>query len=254
MTQIVNKDAVKGEGQGRIRRSLPVLGLLAAAASGYMSQSGGPGAVTLPLPATPVYAPEMIAQEATLLHFARAQGIGDAIRETGIAFPDPVNARLDEIRDIVQEGRTEETAYKVDMAYSAGYLDALEGGWDINRLDRYTETIFQVEKGILELSDQATLRWSSRLEEQNTAGLVSFAMAITVADFAHEPIWSGPINTEVEIGDLFFEVSSATRLMLAELHDAAYIPQPLLNVSDPAPLIEDPFGDLPAASVCAVEI
>jgi hypothetical protein len=254
MTQIVNKDAEAGEGRGRIRRALPALGLIAAAVSGYMSQSGGPGAVTLPVPAAPISGPEVIAQEVTLLHFARAQGIGDAIRETGVAFPDPINARLGEIRDIVQEGRTEVTAYKVDMAYSAGYLDGLEGSWDLNRLDRYTETIFQVEKGILELSDQATLRWSARLGDHDAAGLVSGAMAITVAGIAHEPIWTGPITAGTERGDLFFEVSAATRLMLAELHDAAYIPPPLLSVSDPAPVTQDPFQDLPVAGVCAVEI
>jgi len=255
MTHIMPKNESPPRGNGRIRRALPALGLIAAAISGYSSQSGGSEAVPIPEQVAQVVTVPMIAQEATLLHFARAQGIGDAIRETGIAFPEPINDRLGEIRAIVEEGRTEATAYRVDMAYSAGYLDALEGGWDLDRLDRYADSILRTEKGILELSDQATLRWSESIGREEGRALVTGTIALTVAQDPYEPIWTTSIADDPNRGSAFVEVSTAVRLLLDEMHEAAYVPaQPQNAVETSGPSVADPFDGLPPFSACGMEI
>ena len=254
MTHIALKNDATSRGNGRIRRALPALGLVAAAISGYTSQSGGSEAVPVPERVAQVVTVPMIAQEATLLHFARAQGIGDAIRETGIACPEPINDRLGEIRAIVEEGRTEATAYRVDMAYSAGYLDALEGGWDLDRLDRYAESILRTEKGILELADQATLRWSDRLGRDEGRSLVTGTIALTVAQDPYQPIWSGPIGDDPNRGAAFVEVSNEVRLMLDEMHEAAYVPAQPQNAVQTGTGVADPFDALPPFSACGMEI
>ncbi|PTX52647.1 hypothetical protein IQ03_03897 [Gemmobacter caeni] len=254
MTHIIPKNAPEPRGNGRIRRSLPALGLVAAAISGFTSQSGGSEPVPAPERVAAVVTVPMIVQEATLLHFARAQGIGDAIRETGIPFTDPINARLEEIREIVEEGRTEATAYRVDMAYSAGYLDALEGGWDLNRLENYTESIFRTERGILELSDQATLRWSEHLGLEEGRALVTGTIALTVAQDPYEPIWSGSVEEGPHRGAAFVEVSTSVRLILDEMHEAAYVPSLPRHELEARSETEDPFQGVPPFSACGMEI
>jgi hypothetical protein len=255
MTHIINKDLPPPQKSGRIRRALPALGLIAAAISGYTSQTSGAGtemAAPEQLP-TAVTAP-MIAQEATLLHFARAQGIGDAVRETGVPFPDQMNQKLSEVRQIVETGRTEGSAYRIDMAYSSGYLDALEGGWGISRLDQYVDAIFQTEKGILELADQATIRWSDDLGPEGGRELILGAMALTVVQDPYEVIWSGSITGDPQRMAASMEVSGAVRLLLDEMHEAAYVPEPVTGLTGVQAGIPDSFEDVPTTSTCTLEI
>lgn len=255
MTHLINKDLPSPQKSGRIRKALPALGLIAAAISGYTSQTGGvTPAVAAPEQVAAVVTAPMVAQEATLLHFARAQGVGDAIRETGIAFPDQMNQKLSEVREIVQTGRADGSEYRIDMAYSSGYLDALEGGWELDRLDQYVDAIFRTERGILELADQATIRWSGDLGLEGGRELVIGAMALTVARDPYEIIWSGSLEEDPQRGAAFMEVSGAVRLMLDEMHEAAYVPEPLPGMTEVRAQIADPFRDAAPTSTCALEI
>lgn len=224
MTHLVDKNAPERGGNGRIRRTLPALGLIAAAISGYNAQSGDAARIAEPERVALVVTPPMIAQEATLLHFARAQGVGDALRETAGPLPDPLDRSLQDAAALVEAGRTDLTAYRIDMAYSAGYLDGVEGGWGPERLDAYLNAAFRTEIGLLELADQATLRWAGTFGLEEGRALVTGAMAMTVMNDPVEPIWSGPVEEPPHRGAAFIEVSVLVREMLSALEEAAYLP------------------------------
>jgi hypothetical protein len=256
MTHISPNADQAPRGNGRIRKALPVLGLIATAISGLTSQSDGSQVTASPERTGSVVTVQMIAEEATLLHYARAQGVGDAIRETGIPFPDQMNEKLGTVRDLVNTARTESTGQLVDMAYSSGYLDALEGGWDLVRLERYVDTIYRTERGILELADQATLRWAGEIGLEDGRSLITGAIALTVSQDHYAPIWSGTIGEDPVRANAFVEVSGAVRRMLDAVHEAAYVPPPFPG---PGPDhagqdVTDPFRDATPSGVCAMEI
>ncbi len=254
MTHLVDKNAPGPSGNGRIRRALPALGLIAAAISGYNAQSGQTEPARPPEAVARVVTAPMIAQEATLLHFARAQGVGDALRETAGPLPAPLDRSLRDTAALVEAGRTDLTAYRIDMAYSSGYLDGVEGGWGHDRLDAYLNAAFRTEIGLLELADQATLRWADAFGLEGGRALVTGAMALTVAAGPFEPIWSGPISAGTDRGAAFVEVSSAVRGLLAELNEAAYLPPPPPTMVEIGCAIVAPTSDLPPSDVCAMEI
>lgn len=256
MTHISPNPDQAPRGNGRIRKALPVLGLIATAISGLTSQSDGSQVTASPERTGKVVTVQMIADEATLLHYARAQGVGDAIRETGIPFPDQMNEKLGTVRELVETARTGGAAYQIDMAYSSGYLDALGGGWDLGRLDRYVDTIFRTERGILELADQATLRWAGEFGLENGRALITGTIALTVSQDAYAPIRSGTIGEDPVRANAINEVSGAVRRMLEEVHEAAYVPPPFPG---PAPDhagqdVTDPFRDARPSGVCAMGI
>jgi len=254
MTHIAPKDTPTPRGNGRIRRALPLLGLIATAIGGLTFGSDGSQSLAAPETLSSVITTQMIAQDATLLHFARAQGIGDAIRETGVPFSDPMNAKLGTIREIIETARTEGTDHRIDMVYSSGYLDALEGGWDLGRLDRYADAIFQTERGILELADQATLRWSADLGREEGRALVTGAIAVTVSYDPYEPIWTGTLEEGSSRGTAFLEVSGVTRLLLDAMHEAAYVPDPAPGLTSGDADLPDPSRNTPPSGTCAMEI
>ena len=226
MTHLVNKEAPEPRGNGRIRRTLPALGLIAAAISGYASQPGGPETAPAPERLAPVVTVPMIVRDATLLHFARAQGVGDALRETVGPLPAPLDRSLQDTAALVEAGRTDLTAYRIDMAYSAGYLDGVEGGWGPERLQGYLNAAFRTEIALFELADQAIVRWAGPLGLEGGRALVTGTMALTVASGPLEPVWSGPISAGSDRGAAFLEVSIAVRGLLGELEEAASQPPP----------------------------
>ncbi len=254
MTHLVDKNAPERGGNGRIRRTLPALGLIAAAISGYNAQTGGALPLNEPERVSVVVTPPMIAQEATLLHFARAQGVGDAIREAGTLMPDRLEESLRTAATIVEEGRTGETAYRIDMAYSAGYLDGSEGGWSAERLDGYVTRALMTEIGLLELADQATLRWAGTFGLEEGRALVTGAMAMAVMSDPFEPIWSGPVDEPPQRGIAFIEVSGAVREMLSALEEAAYLPPFPATMVEVGCTVARTSSDLPPPDVCAMEI
>lgn len=254
MTYIAPKNTPTPRGNGRIRRALPTLGLIVTAIGGISSWSDRAQVLAAPEVLAPAITTKMIAEDATILHFARAQGIGDAIRETGVPFSDPLNVKLGTIREIVEAARTERTDHRIDMVYSSGYLDAVEGGWDPDRLDRYADAIFQTERGIFELADQATLRWSADLGLEGGRALVTGAIAMTVSYDPYEPIWTGTLEEGSSRGTAFLEVSGATRLLLDAIHDAAYVPDLAPGLTGPLADLPEPFRDTPPSGTCAMEI
>jgi len=163
-----------------------------------------------------------------------------------------VTEKLEIIQNIVAEARTELTAYNIDMAYSSGYLDAMDGGWDVGRLNHYATSVFQTEKGIMEISDAATLRWAVRLGLEEGRALITGAIAVTVTQDPYQPIWSGTVEDSPYRGAAFIEVSSAVRLMLDEMHEAAYV-SVVLPVQD-CTGVADPFQDTPPSNTCSMEI
>lgn len=241
MTHLVDKNAPERGGNGRIRRTLPALGLIAAAISGYNAQSGDAARIAEPERVALVVTPPMIAQEATLLHFARAQGVGDAIRERTGPLPAPLGRSLEDAAAIVEGGRTGLTAHKIDMAYSAGYLEGAEGGWGPERLDAYLNATFRTEIGLLELADQATLRWAGTFGLEAGRAIVTGAMAMTVASDPFDPVWSGPLSEGAERASAFVEISSATRDLLDALDEAA-LPT-LITVAREGDASPDPASD-----------
>jgi hypothetical protein len=228
MTFIIDKNAPTPRGNGMIRRTLPVLGLVAAAISVHAMQSGSNEAFPpLETVAAAVTAP-MIAREATVLHYARAQGIGDALRETTGPLPTRLEESLQGAVGIVAYLRTEATEHRIDMAYSAGYLDGMEGGWGADRLEGYLDAAFRTEIGLLELADRSTLRWAGTFGLEEGRAIVTGAMAMTVASAPFQPIWTGPIDENTEQGAAFLEVSTSVRSLLDVLDDAAYQPADLI--------------------------
>lgn len=211
------------QGRGAIRRALPALGLVAAAISGYTSQSGSNAQDLSPPDIAPLTNIPMIIQDATLLHFARAQGIGDGLREIMGKLPDSLDLSLRDAGEIVDAGRTERTAYRIDMAYSAGYLDGVEGRWEADRLDRYLDAVFRAEVGLQELADQATLRWAEEIGLDGGRALVTGVMALTVASDPLDPVQPRLGKNEPGLDVAFTEISRETGKLLEALDLAAYV-------------------------------
>lgn len=213
-----------------LRRVLPALGLVSAA----ISLAGPQFSVAKIAPALPSEPPamtvEMMAKDATLLHHARALGIGDALRETGVIFDAELQEKTVAVSQAVAEGRNPSTEVKIDMAYSDGYLDGSEGSWSVERLDAYIDRIFGAEVGFREISDQSFLRWKGQLGEEETRNMVSGTIALTVADFPEDVILATSLMSKPERFELFTSVSATVKGILDGLNDAAYFP-PILESS-----------------------
>lgn len=223
MTHLGQHNHKSQTGAGRIRRVIPLLGMISAAIHGYTSQTNGASA---PPPDPELIAPlvsaEMISLDVTLLHYARAQGVGDALIEDGAVIPSRLRRAMGAVAEIVAEGRTETTAYQVDMAYSSGHLEGSEGGWSALRLDEYVSAISGTQIGIRELADQATLRWSEVFGLEEGRSFVTGTIAMTVSAEGMSPIWSGQIEDGSGRSDAFLEVSGAVRTMITSLQEAAF--------------------------------
>lgn len=219
MTDIASKNGAAPQGNGRIRRALPALGLVAAAISGYSSQSSDGHAGQI-VDARPPLTVELITQEATLLHYARAQGVGDGLRESGAELPSPLQTRLDEVSDVVAAARTEQTAYQIDMAYSGGMLDASEGHWSPASLENYVQMIDFAQIGIREIADRTTLRWEDELglDLARVSVTTSLAAALTqMVEISELPQLAGPMGLAVVA-----DVSGELRPLLDHLDDTAF--------------------------------
>jgi hypothetical protein len=219
MTHIADKNVTRRSGTGRIRRALPALGLVAAAISGYSSQSSGSSSELGPEPAPPLTV-ELIIQEATLLHYARAQGVGDGLREGGALLSERLERRMAEVSETVASARTDQTAYQIDMAYSAGVFDASEGRWSPASLENYVQMIDFAQIGIREIADRTTLRWEEELglDLARVSVTTSLAAVLTqMADISELPQLSGPMGLAVVA-----DVSGELRPLLDHLDDTAF--------------------------------
>lgn len=219
MTCIADKNGTGRSGNGRIRRTLPALGLVASALSGYSAQTSDTSAVQAHVVRPPLTV-EVITQEATLLHYARAQGVGDGLRESGVDMPGRLQSRLAEVSETVTSARTDQTAYQIDMAYSAGVLDASEGHWSPAYLENYVRMIDFAQIGIREIADRTTLRWEEEigLDLARVSVTTSLAAVLTqMADISELPQLAGPMGLAVVA-----DVSGELRPLLDHLDDTAF--------------------------------
>jgi hypothetical protein len=229
MTQIILKNEERPRGNDRIRRALPALGLVAAAITGYSAQ--GSGGQTGPDPdARAPLTVELISHETTLLHHARAQGIGDGLRKMGVPFSEALAMRMTEVSEAVDAARNDRTSYQIDMAYLAGRQDASEdaseGAWSAAALETYVRTIDFAAIGIREIADRATLRWETRLGIDQSRETVRAALAVNLMEGSEIP---ASLRSQGGTGlAVLADVSGHLRPLLDHLHDTAFGPPPAL--------------------------
>lgn len=221
MDRITRKSEVRSGQRERARWLLPALGLVAAAVSGYGSEGSAPSGSA----ASKVWPPltvETIAEEATLLHYARAQGVGDGLREDGALFPQDLERQMTEVSEIVASARSPDTAYQIDMAYSTGLLDARDGGWSVAALKAYVTTIDFAGIGVREIADQATLRWEPQIGIDLARETVMQALAVTLAGGSEVSDVSETAGTRGLA--VLADVSGQLRPLLDRLNETAFGP------------------------------
>jgi hypothetical protein len=142
---------------------------------------------------------------------------------------------MTEVSETVDAARNDRTAYQIDMAYSAGRLDASEGAWSAAALENYVRTIDFAGVGIREIADRATLRWETRFGIDQSRETVSAALA---ANLVGETEILETLRSGEEAGlAVFADVSEDLRPLLDHLHDTAFGPPPapphaFLDVAD----------------------
>lgn len=220
-SEMTPKHSVTSWAGRQVRRTLPALGLVTAAMSGYSSQSSTGASLTALDPVPPLTV-ELITQEATLLHYARAQGVGDGLREAGTVLPEPLEARMSDVAMTVEGARTGRTAHKIDLAYSEGRLDAEEGSWSADALANYVRTIDFTQAGIREIADRSTLHWEAELGLERARGTVRTALAVALTEFAE--VTDLPSLNEGMGLAVLAHVSGRLRPLLGHLEDTAFGP------------------------------
>lgn len=146
-------------------RLFAISGAVAVASVTALMSQGGDDAAKISTPSV-----NEIVHEATTGHYARAQGVGDELHETGTPLSQTLSGHLDRLEDVMEDRRTPETAVSIDMNYSAGAVSAREGEWTPERLEGYIDRI-----------DQMSAALETTLSDDDTHDAVSWRVGAAVA-------------------------------------------------------------------------